>query len=74
MPTKQYKPRNTWGDEVETREQNKTTMKDSFMWFIFIWEMLFANNKKQERQTKEPDGIQDIIIMITVILALTIFS
>lgn len=71
--TSKYKPRNAWGDEVETREQNKTTIKDSLMYLFLIWEMLFANNK-QKSKSKEPNGIQDIAVMIVVILALIIFS
>lgn len=71
--TSKYKPRNFFGDEVETRKQKKTTIKDSFMWLIFIWEMLFANNK-QKSKPKEPNGIQDIAIMVAVIVALIIFS
>ncbi|MBP9782684.1 MAG: hypothetical protein KBC50_03075 [Candidatus Pacebacteria bacterium] len=73
MATKQYKPRNVFGDEVEVK--NKTNLKDSFVWFIFIWEMLFANNSsKKKSQSKEPNGIQDIVIMVAVILAIIIFS
>ena len=72
--TSKYKPRNFFGDEVETRKQKKTTIKDSFMWLIFIWEMLFTNNNKQKSKPKEPNGIRDIAIMVAVIVALIIFS
>lgn len=71
MATKQYKPRNFFGDEVETRKQKKTTIKDSFMWLIFIWELLFSQDKKK-KTLKQRAGTQDIVIIAVIITAIVI--
>lgn len=69
MATKQYKPRNVFGGEVDPKKE--TSWKDSSMWFIFIWELLFSQDKKK-KTSKQSGGTQDIVIIAVIITAIVI--